>query len=736
MHRSVAFRASCAHHTGKVRDGRDMRGANVHLRRMLAAAIAVTLVTAVPVCAVGVSNVVDAVRRNGEYASAVVSHDVMSAYEAVDEPGRLYLTSGASSDADADTNEDESSDDNAASSQRIPQERVKLPWNITATFTLNGPTVSASEIAGASGVVGIRIDLKSEQPKRTADLTPIVAFTIPNRVGNDVTSDEGVLVSAGNSSTLVAMVGKPGEDLTVHTYVTAKNFTMSSLSVAAVESTQSSDTAQESSQDSIQDSSVQIAGIAGNLTSLTDRASNLVDGLTNVGSQRNYELIAQLEQLRDHEKELAETTIAQREQEHQKAFDGYIDAYVGSYTTHLSESIGTSTQLTAILGTAAELNGDTPVAQSVVDLANAVNDVSAAYRHTGAADAVNEVIRTIEQRGTSGLVAELSKRAGEEQQHGAKDYSAGQSQLSSAMIPYSMDFTDAYTARLKELGASAGSAQSLESQAIADVRNNIDGNEKLKTASDKVDDAMRALADASEHTGQASALHQIVLRFADQLNAGDDSTASDGSYASDGSEVTLRGSVGLASAAETSLAGRAEQTRIKAQRKAERAQADAANQQNASDGAMVSLVDDKNAISMDDVMSYAGGLRSSFGAAADATSKNVAKVGGVDSKKSSDGGSADSASGNTENTGKAGDSASFETSLTDALPIAAYGIAGSGNRTLIVPDNSDLIDETVKIATAAEILQQALQKLYPDDSVQLQSSATTQSQYLLAVPVL
>ena len=126
---------------------------------MLAAAIAVTLVTAVPVCAVGVSNVVDAVRRNGEYASAVASHDVMSAYEAVDEPGRLYLTSGASSDADADTNEDESSDDNAASSQRIPQERVKLPWNITATFTLNGPTVSASEIAGASGVVGIRIDL-------------------------------------------------------------------------------------------------------------------------------------------------------------------------------------------------------------------------------------------------------------------------------------------------------------------------------------------------------------------------------------------------------------------------------------------------------------------------------------------------------------------------------------------------------------------------------------------------
>ena len=109
-------------------------------------------------------------------------------------------------------------------------------------------------------------------------------------------------------------------------------------------------------------------GCYGNLTSLTDRASTLVDGLTNVGSQRNHELIAQLEQLRDHEKELAETTIAQREQEHEQAFNGYIDAYVGSYTTHLSGSIGDTTQLTAILGTAAELNGDTAVAQSVVDL--------------------------------------------------------------------------------------------------------------------------------------------------------------------------------------------------------------------------------------------------------------------------------------------------------------------------------------------------------------------------------
>ena len=210
------------------------------------------------------------------------------------------------------------------------------------------------------------------------------------------------------------------------------------------------------------------------------------------------------------------------------------------------------------------------------------------------------MIRTIEQRGTSGLVNELTKRAGEEQQRGSKDYSAGQSQLSAAMIPYSMDFTDAYTARLKELGATAGTAGSYETQAIADVRAGIKDNEKLKTASDKVSAAMTALADASEHTGQASAFHQIVLRFADQLDSDDDTSESG---AADDASVpdTLR-----SASASQSLCAKAEKRRSRAQRKAERAQA----KNNTADS--TSLVDDKNAISMDDVMSYAGGLRPSF----------------------------------------------------------------------------------------------------------------------------
>ena len=633
------------------------------VRRHLSAATAVALVAAIPVAAVDAANVATFVRQNRQYAVEATQSDVMSAYESIDKPGRLFLTQSGTSASHA--------------SQRVPKGTVSMPWKVSATFTLDGPNVSASEISGASGMVGVRITLHAVDADKTADLTPIVAFTIPSRVGNDVTADDGVAVSSGNTSTLVAAVGKPGEDLTFNTYVTANRFSMSSLAVAAVD------------------------GDAGqSLPDLTKRAATLVDGLTNVGSQRNRKLISQLEKLRDNEKAIAKQTISTRSKAHEQAFDTYVEAYVGSYTTHLSGSLGNSTQLSAILGTASELNGDTPVAKSVADLANVVNDVSAAYRHIGAADAVDEVIRTIEQRGTSGLVRELDKRAGEEQQRGSKDYSVGQSQLSSAMIPYSMDFTDAYTARLKELGATTSTASEYENQAIADVRAGIKGNEKLKTASDKVSAAMTALADASEHIGQAGAFHQIIVRFADQLDSDDETSDSN---AADGSSVlaSMR-----AVSAGRALCAKAEKSRAKAQRKAERVQAKG----DATDSS--SLVDDKNAISMDDVMSYAGGLRPSFGAAADATSKNVAKVGGVDgSTKKDDSAASDDGS---ESAG--------------SMPISGYGLSKGE----FAPNNGDLIDETVELAAAAEILDGAMQSGLSAGS----AKATGVAQYLLAVPIL
>lgn len=167
-------------------------------RRPLAAAVVVAVIAAVPVAAVDVADVAVAARQNDQYAAEAARNDVMSAYSSIDRPGRLFLTQSGSSASHE--------------SRRVPKGAVPSPWKVSVTFSLDGPDVSAADVSGASGMVGIRIDLHAVDTSKTAGLTPVVAFTIPSRVGDDVTADDGVIVSAGNTSTLVAAVGKPGED--------------------------------------------------------------------------------------------------------------------------------------------------------------------------------------------------------------------------------------------------------------------------------------------------------------------------------------------------------------------------------------------------------------------------------------------------------------------------------------------------------------------------------------------
>ncbi len=113
--------------------------------------------------------------------------------------------------------------------------------------------------------------------------------------------------------------------------------------------------------------------------------------------------------MRDREQKLGEKAIKEKTAAHKTAFSSYMAHYVGSYTTHLSGSIGSSTQMQALIGTAGELTGDTPMAQAVTDLANAVNAVSAAHEHDGAVHAIDDLIQRIRQRGTSGLADEISQ---------------------------------------------------------------------------------------------------------------------------------------------------------------------------------------------------------------------------------------------------------------------------------------------------------------------------------------
>ncbi len=92
------------------------------------------------------------------------------------------------------------------------------------------------------------------------------------------------------------------------------------------------------------------------------------------------------------------------------------------------------------------------------------------------------------------------------------------------MIPYSMKYTDVYTANLSALtGGTSSGATAYESQAIAETN----GSDE-RDAQSKVDAAMSTLATASEHS-KATALRQIVLRFSDQFEGGASSASgSDG----------------------------------------------------------------------------------------------------------------------------------------------------------------------------------------------------------------
>lgn len=646
--------------------------------------------------------------------------DMYAVTDAEGEPVRWYVVGkgGAGNGASADSGNSGSTDTDSANSNsgtskvsRIPASAATLPWKVSVTYSLDGPNVEANEVAGASGLIGVYIDIKP-QTKEANRTIPVVAFTVPTQVADDVSADNSITVTTQGSNTVVAAAGKAATGLEFSCYMNAKDFSMSSVALAVLPSNSSSPVV--GANPDAANAAAQPAADT-DVAQLVASAAILVDSLTDAGSGEHQQLIEQLQTLRDNERALDKSVVAERETAHKRTFEDYMAAYVGSYTTHLSGSIGTSTQLPALMGTAGELSGDTPLAQAVLDLANAVNNVSAAHQHAGAVDALDEVIRRIQQQGTTGLVDGLTAEASEEATRGSKQYADGQSQLSAAMIPYSMKYTDVYTANLSALtGGTSSGATAYESQAIAETN----GSDELADAQSKVDAAMSTLATASEHTGKATALRQIVLRFSDQFEgvassaSGSDGDGSSGDVSS-GPVTEAQALTGLVDSQSQSFYGktRAAQAKRKAdaarkQAKAARKQAKAAQQQQ-SQHSKASLVDDTMSMSAGDVMNYAGGLTSAIGGG-----------GKFDSSKSDGSGTNDSA--------KSSDTGDSGNNLDTAPVLFGFGTGG----TLLKHDMSALINETVEISDAGTLLAQAVAQL---DSPNTQQK-TAETRYLIVIP--
>lgn len=639
--------------------------------------------------------------------------DMYAVTDAEGEPVRWYVVGkgGAGNGASADSGNSGSTDTDSANSDsgtskvsRIPASAATLPWKVSVTYSLDGPNVEANEVAGASGLIGVYIDIKP-QTKEANRTIPVVAFTVPTQVADDVSADNSITVTMQGSNTVVAAAGKAATGLEFSCYMNAKDFSMSSVALAALPSNSSSP-AVGANPDAANAAAQPAADT--DVAQLTVSAATLVDALTDAGSGEQQQLIEQLQTLRDNERALNKSVVAERETAHKRTFEDYMAAYVGSYTTHLSGSIGTSTQLPALMGTAGELSGDTPLAQAVLDLANAVNNVSAAHQHAGAVDALDEVIRRIQQQGTTGLVDDLTAEASEEAARGSKQYADGQSQLSAAMIPYSMKYTDVYTANLSALtGGTSSGATAYESQAIAETN----GSDELADAQSKVDAAMSTLATASEHTGKATALRQIVLRFSDQFEGGASSASdSDGDGSSgdvsSGPVTEAQALTSLVDSQSQSFYGKTRAAQAKRKADAARKQAKAAQQQQ-SQHSKASLVDDTMSMSAGDVMNYAGGLTSAIGGGDKSDSSKSAGSGTNDSARSSD-------------TGDSGNN------LDTAPVLFGFGTGG----TLLKHDMNALINETVKISDAGTLLAQAVAQL---DSPNTQQK-TAETRYLIVIP--
>ncbi len=639
--------------------------------------------------------------------------DMYAVTDAEGEPVRWYVVGkgGAGNGASADSGNSGSTDTDSANSDsgtskvsRIPASTATLPWKVSVTYSLDGPNVEANEVAGASGLIGVYIDIKP-QTKEANRTIPVVAFTVPTQVADDVSADNSITVTMQGSNTVVAAAGKAATGLEFSCYMNARDFSMSSVALAVLPSNSSSP-AVGANPDAANAAAQPAADT--DVAQLTASAAILVDSLTDAGSGEHQQLIEQLQTLRDNERALNKSVVAERETAHKRTFEDYMAAYVGSYTTHLSGSIGTSTQLPALMGTAGELSGDTPLAQAVLDLANAVNNVSAAHQHAGAVDALDEVIRRIQQQGTTGLVDDLTAEASEEATRGSKQYADGQSQLSAAMIPYSMKYTDVYTANLSALtGGTSSGATAYESQAIAETN----GSDELADAQSKVDAAMSTLATASEHTGKATALRQIVLRFSDQFEGGASSASgSDGDGSSgdvsSGPVTEAQALTSLVDSQSQSFYGKTRAAQAKRKADAARKQAKAAQQQQ-SQHSKASLVDDTMSMSAGDVMNYAGGLTSAIGGGDKSDSSKSAGSGTNDSAKSSD-------------TGDSGNN------LDTAPVLFGFGTGG----TLLKHDMNALINETVKISDAGTLLAQAVAQL---DSPNTQQK-TAETRYLIVIP--
>ena len=420
-------------------------------------------------------------------------------------------------------------------------EDADLPWDVTVLFTKDGPETDASSLVGASGMIGVEVRLRG-RTNQARGLVPVVAFSVPSAVTDDVTGD-GVTVSHAGADLFARAQGGVGGDADFRFTMNAKDFRLGPIVIAAVPSdanaasananTGAHDTSGTGNRAaSGTDTPPSDASIITRADALATDAQTFADSQTGAGSESDQRLIASLQTMRDEYRAKAKSDDATTDQAYARMLANYMATFAQAYAGHLSGAPGTSTQMGAVAQLYSDLNGDTPMAKAVNDIAAAVDARSDARRSDGAADALDEIITRIKRQGSAGLAADLAKESKTEATGGDADYKTGQDQLRAAMVPYSMAYIDAYTKNLNDQ-VNAGQSIAGGHQAAVDATNA--GWERGSDAAGyhrQIQSALDTLATARERNGKADVCKRVLSQFAEQLKADDATDGGAGAGAS------------------------------------------------------------------------------------------------------------------------------------------------------------------------------------------------------------
>lgn len=151
--------------------------------------------------------------------------------------------------------------------------RTALPWSVSLEYKLDGKTVSADQLAGASGALSIRVGTARNDavpPAFYDSFMMQITFTLPGAAASDVTAEGATVASAGQDTT-VAFTVLPGHNGNFELKAQVKDFHMAGAQIAALP---------YSSVIEMPDTS----GMADGMTSLSDAVSQLAAGASSLAS--------------------------------------------------------------------------------------------------------------------------------------------------------------------------------------------------------------------------------------------------------------------------------------------------------------------------------------------------------------------------------------------------------------------------------------------------------------------